>query len=47
MKDGSDKQELLDISIPAHKLDLFKNKIGQEVNVEVGLIAKQYTFYGL
>jgi len=47
MKDGSDKQELLDISIPAVKIELYKDKIGQEVNVEVGLIAKQYTFYGL
>ena len=47
MKDGSDKQELLDISIPANKLDLFKNKIGQEVSVEVGLIAKNYIFYGV
>ena len=47
MKDGSDKQELLDISLPAVKLELYKNKIGQEVSVEVGLIAKQYTFYGL
>ena len=47
MKDGSDKQELLDISIPSEKLELYKNKIGQEVSVEVGLIAKQYTFYGL
>lgn len=47
MKDGSDKQELLDISIPAVKLDQYKSKIGQEVSVDVGLIAKQYTFYGL
>ena len=47
MKDGSTKQELLDISIPAEKLEQYKNKAGQEVSIEVGLIAKQYTFYGL
>jgi len=47
LKDDSDKQELLDISIPAEKVSLYKSKVGQEVSVEVGLIAKNYTFYGI
>jgi len=47
MKDDSDKQELLDISIPNEKVALYKSKVGQEVSVDVGLIAKNYTFYGI
>ena len=47
MKDDSDKQELLDISIPDEKTSLYKSKVGQEVTVDVGLIAKNYTFYGI
>ena len=47
MKDNSDKQELLDISIPDEKVSLYKSKVGQEVSVDVGLIAKNYTFYGI
>ncbi len=47
MKDGSDKQELIDISIPAEKLNLYKDKVGQVVSVDVGLIARSYTLYGL
>ncbi len=47
MKDESNKQELLDISIPDEKVSLYKSKVGQEVSVDVGLIAKNYTFYGI
>jgi len=47
LKNGETKQELTDISIPNEKLNLFKDKIGQVVSVEVNLIAKQYTFYGV
>jgi len=47
LRNGETKQELRDISIPTTKLDQYKSKIGQEISVEVGLIAKQYTFYGL
>jgi len=47
LKNGETKQELKDISIPNEKLSLFKDKIGQVVSVEVNLIAKQYTFYGV
>ncbi len=47
MKDDSDKQELLDISIPNEKVSLYKSKVGQDVSVDVGLIAKNYTFYGI
>jgi hypothetical protein len=47
LKNGETKQELKDISIPNEKLSLFKDKVGQVVSVEVNLIAKQYTFYGV
>ena len=47
MKDNSEKKELLDISIPPHKVNLYKDKIGKEVTVEVGIIAKDYRFYGI
>lgn len=46
MKDDSDKQELLDISIPPEKVNLYKNKVGQEVSVDVGVIGK-VTYYGI
>jgi len=46
MKDGSQKQELLDISIPSEKIQLYKNKVGQEVSVEIGLIGK-VNYYGI
>jgi len=47
MKNGSEKKELLDISIPSHKVNLYKDKVGKEVTVEVGIIAKDYKFYGI
>ena len=47
MQDSSQKQELIDISLPNEKVALYKNKVGQEVSVDVGLIAKNYTFYGI
>jgi len=47
MQDSSQKQELIDISLPSEKVALYKNKVGQEVSVDVGLIAKNYTFYGI
>ncbi len=46
MEDGSEKQELLDISIPDSKVDQYKNKVGQEVSVSVGVIGK-VTYYGI
>lgn len=47
MKDGSNKQLLLDISIPDEKIHLYQDKIGKEVSVEVGIIADKYSFYGV
>ena len=46
MKDGSNKQELLDISIPPEKVPKYKDKVGQEVSVDVGSIGK-VTYYGI
>ena len=46
MKDGSKKQELLDISIPPEKVARYKDKVGQEVSVDVGAIGK-VTYYGI
>lgn len=46
MKDGSDRQEILDISVPPEKTLLYKNKIGQEVSVDIAIIGKS-TFYGV
>ena len=47
MKDGSNKQLLLDISIPDEKVHLYQDKIGKEVSVEVGIISDKYSFYGV
>lgn len=47
MKDGSNKQLLLDISIPDEKVHLYQDKIGKEVSVEVAIIADKYSFYGV
>ena len=46
MKDGSTKQELLDISIPPEKVPRYKDKVGQEVSVDVGAIGK-VIYYGI
>lgn len=46
MQDGSQKIELLDISIPDEKVAMYKNKIGQEVEVAVGVVGK-VTYYGI
>lgn len=47
MKNGSTKQELLDITIPKEKLPLYENKIGKDVDVQVGIISQKYSFYGI
>jgi len=46
MKDGSDKIELLDISIPPEKVGSYKSQIGKEVSVDVGIIGK-VNYYGI
>jgi hypothetical protein len=46
LKNGGFKNELLDISIPPEKVFLYKDKEGEDVEVEVALIGKA-TFYGI
>jgi len=46
MKDGSDKIELLDISIPPEKVGMYKSQIGKDVSVDVGIIGK-VNYYGI
>jgi hypothetical protein len=46
MQDGSKKQELLDISIPDEKVLKYKDKVGQDVSVDVGAIGK-IIYYGI
>jgi len=46
MKDGSDKIELLDISIPPEKVNMYKSQVGKDVSVDVGLIGK-VNYYGI
>lgn len=44
---GSRVSELHTISIPDEKIALYKDKVSKEVEVTVGIISKQYSFYGL
>ena len=46
MQDSSEKVELLDISIPDDKVALYKNKVGQNVDVSIGVIGK-VNYYGI
>lgn len=46
MKNGQSKNELHDLSIPKEKIELYRQKIGKEVEVEVALIGKA-VFYGI
>ncbi len=46
MKDGSKKNELLDVSIPKEKFLSYKDKIGKEVEVDVAVIG-DVVFYGV
>lgn len=43
---GEKKNQLIDISIPKEKVNLYKDKIGSTVEVEVGVIGK-CTYYGI
>ncbi|MGM0609298.1 MAG: hypothetical protein ACQESN_11230 [Thermotogota bacterium] len=47
MKNGSDKHELIDLTVPDSKEAEYRSKIGKEVTVQVGIMAKSYKFYGL
>ena len=46
MQDESQKVELLDISIPDDKVSMYKSKVGQSVEVSVGVIGK-VNYYGI
>lgn len=46
MRNGQSKNELHDLSIPQEKLELYRQKIGKEVEVEVVIIGKA-VFYGV
>lgn len=46
LKNGELKNELIDISIPKEKLSLYKDKVGSNVEVEVGVIGK-CSYYGI
>jgi hypothetical protein len=44
---GNKVKELYTISIPDEKIHQYKDKLGKEVSVEVGIISKQFSFYGV
>ena len=44
---GAKVKELHTISIPDLKVLSYKDKLGKEVSVEVGIISKQFSFYGV
>ncbi|WP_304542896.1 hypothetical protein [Sulfurimonas microaerophilic] len=46
LRNGEIKNELIDISIPKDKYNLYKDKVGSTVEVEVGIIGK-CSFYGI
>lgn len=46
LKSGEKKNQLVEISIPKEKLNLYKDKIGSTVEVEVGVIGK-CSYYGI
>lgn len=44
---GTKVKELHTISIPDSKIALYSDKLNKEVQVPVGIISKQYSFYGV
>ncbi|XOB62965.1 hypothetical protein ACMC56_03970 [Campylobacterota bacterium DY0563] len=44
---GTKVKELHTISIPDTRIMLYRDKINKEVSVDVGIISKQYSFYGV
>lgn len=46
-KDGNKIKVLNTISIPDEKIGQYKDKISKEVSVDVGIISKEYSFYGI
>ena len=48
LKDGGQKSRIIDVSIPKEKLKLYDSKVGQIVEVEVGIMSKTpITYYGI
>jgi hypothetical protein len=44
---GSIVKDLQTISIPDDKINMYKNSTSKEVTVDVGIISKSYSFYGI
>ena len=44
---GALVKDLQTISIPDEKINMYKNSISKEVTVDVGIISKNYSFYGI
>lgn len=44
---GSIIKDLQTISIPDNKISMYTDNVGKEVSVEVGIISKQFSFYGV
>ena len=44
---GSIVKDLQTISIPDNKISMYTDKVGKEVSVEVGIISKEFSFYGV
>lgn len=44
---GNKVNDLHTISIPDEKLDIYKDKVNKQVSVDVGIISKEYSFYGV
>lgn len=46
MRNGQSKNKLHDLTIPHEKIELYRQKIGKDVDVEVAVIGKAI-FYGI
>ena len=44
---GSVTKVLHTISIPDEKIHLYKDKVSKEISVDVAIISKQFSFYGV
>ena len=44
---GTIVKDLQTISIPDNKISMYTDKVGKEVSVDVGIISKEFSFYGV
>lgn len=44
---GDIMKKLHNISIPDSKIPQYKNSLNKEVTVDIGIISKEYSFYGI